>query len=82
MGVAGPGVADGVAVGLAVGLGVGFGVALTPQSFEDAAFFVGPSPREGIVSNPSGRTPLGVNSRAAIARIRSTCGIWIEPRSS
>ena len=85
VGVGDPGVAVGPAVGFGVGFGVGlagFGVALIPQLFEDDAFFVDPLPADGIVSNPSGRTPVVVNRRAAILRIRSRFGIWIEPRTS
>jgi hypothetical protein len=82
VGVGEPGVAVGLGVGLGVGFGVGLGVGLIPHVFDDAAFFVPPLPAEGIVSNPSGRTPVVVNRRAAIARIFATCGIWIEPRSS
>ena len=72
--------ADGLAVG--VGFGFGLGVALIPQFVEDEARFVLPVPAEGIVSKPSGRVPVGVNSRAAIALIFLRSGSWMEPRLS
>ena len=65
-----------------MGLGVGFGVALIPQFVDDEAFLVPPVPADGIVSKPSGRVPLGVNRRSAMALIFSYCGSWIEPRWS
>jgi hypothetical protein len=75
-----PVVADGV--GLGVGLGVGFGVAFTPQLDEEEARFVLPVPAEGIVLNPTGLVPVGVNRAAARARIALRSGTWIEPRLS
>ncbi len=55
---------------------------MMPQLLDDDGRLVGPEPAAGIVSNPSGRTPVGVNSFAAIDRIRLTWGSWIEPRAS
>ena len=57
-------------------------MALTPQVLDDEAVLVGPEPADGIVAKPSGRTPGSVNSRAAIARIFSSFGSWMLPRSS